>query len=394
VAADLSNIELRLALAMCRQHDKLALIRNGADLYCDFASKLYNQPVTKANIVPRKVGKAGVLSCIAEGQFVMTDAGPKTIEHVGLKDKVWDGVEFVNHGGVEFMGVKQVISYDGLTATPDHRVLTGGTKQEWRQFGRVAKSKLRIARGHVRTDWPAVWRLDEDLTGTQGARTYDIINCGPRQRFCVNNRVVHNCQYGTGGATFQNMLYAQAGVIEDLEFCTRVVKTYRSDFDKVSGAWKELDRQIIAMAAGQLRTPEIDGPMIWKTDRVIMPSGFALKYPQIRPSPTERGYCYLRRSHKNAARGGFDTIWGATLLENLAQALGAQVIMYYAKVVYDLTGIRVSHQVHDELIWMVNEKDAENFRRVVSHVMHQAPVWWDSLDLAAEANVGISYGDV
>jgi DNA polymerase family A len=263
VAADLSNIELRLALAMCRQHDKLALIRNGADLYCDFAGKLYNQPVTKADIVPRKVGKAGVLSC----------------------------------------------------------------------------------------------------------------------------------QYGTGGATFQNMLFTQAGVIEDLEFCTRTVKTYRSDFDKVSGAWKELDRQIIAMAAGQLRTPEIDGPMIWKTDRVIMPSGFALKYPQIRPSSTERGYCFLRRSHKNAARGGFDTIWGGSFLENLCQSLAAQVIMYYAKVVFDLTGIRPCHQVHDELIWMIDEKDAENFRRVALHVMHQAPVWWPELDLAAEASKpAVSYG--
>jgi hypothetical protein len=84
---------------------------------------------------------------------------------------------------------------------------------------------------------------------------------------------------------------------------------------------------------------------------------------------------------------------GEAFIVHNCQSLAAQVIMYYAKVVFDLTGIRPCHQVHDELIWMVNEKDAENFRRVALHVMHQAPIWWPELDLAAEASKpALSYG--
>ncbi|MFC1051667.1 DNA-directed DNA polymerase I [Pasteurella multocida] len=40
------------------------------------------------------------------------------------EDLVWDGEEFVNHGGVFFKGYKEVIHHDGITGTKDHRVFT------------------------------------------------------------------------------------------------------------------------------------------------------------------------------------------------------------------------------------------------------------------------------
>ncbi len=65
--------------------------------------------------------------CLAEGSLilVLTEAGmveEKPIETVELSDKVWDGVEWVEHLGVEFRGVKEVIEHDGVCATPDHVV--------------------------------------------------------------------------------------------------------------------------------------------------------------------------------------------------------------------------------------------------------------------------------
>ena len=60
--------------------------------------------------------------CIAQGQLVLTDEGLVPIEQVLLRQKVWDGVEFVSHEGVVCKGLKEVMTYDGLTATPDHQV--------------------------------------------------------------------------------------------------------------------------------------------------------------------------------------------------------------------------------------------------------------------------------
>lgn len=37
-------------------------------------------------------------------------------------DLVWDGDNFVSHGGLIDQGIHEVISYDGITGTPDHRV--------------------------------------------------------------------------------------------------------------------------------------------------------------------------------------------------------------------------------------------------------------------------------
>ena len=61
--------------------------------------------------------------CIAEGQLVLTDKGLVPIEKVEDGHRLWDGVEWVQHGGVICQGEKEVMTYDGLTATPDHEVV-------------------------------------------------------------------------------------------------------------------------------------------------------------------------------------------------------------------------------------------------------------------------------
>ena len=66
----------------------------------------------------RKCGKF----CVAEGELVLTDRGLVPIEKVLLADRVWDGVEWVNHEGLIYQGTKEVMTYEGLTATPDHEV--------------------------------------------------------------------------------------------------------------------------------------------------------------------------------------------------------------------------------------------------------------------------------
>jgi hypothetical protein len=65
--------------------------------------------------------------CLAEGTLitVLTSTGgieEKPIQFVDISDKVWDGIEWVAHGGVIYKGVKEVITHDGVCATPEHVV--------------------------------------------------------------------------------------------------------------------------------------------------------------------------------------------------------------------------------------------------------------------------------
>jgi len=62
LVGDSSNIELRVIMAAAGQLDVVEKIRNGVDLYCDFASKLFNRTITKADVPERMLGKVAMLS--------------------------------------------------------------------------------------------------------------------------------------------------------------------------------------------------------------------------------------------------------------------------------------------------------------------------------------------
>ena len=67
---------------------------------------------------------ASQIECVAAGGLVLTDTGLKPIEHISIDDLLWDGIEWVKHDGVIMKGIKDVITYSGITATPDHIVYT------------------------------------------------------------------------------------------------------------------------------------------------------------------------------------------------------------------------------------------------------------------------------
>jgi DNA polymerase len=143
VVADLSGIELRVNHFLWQVPSSMALFQadpEKADLYKDFASKMYNKPKEEVTKDERQYAKA----CIAEGELVLTDHGLVPIEKVLTCMQVWDGVEWVNHDGPIFQGEQEVITYGSLTATPDHIVyLRDGSSC---RFDKAAAENLEIAR--------------------------------------------------------------------------------------------------------------------------------------------------------------------------------------------------------------------------------------------------------
>lgn len=116
--SDYSAIEARLTAWAAGEDNVLESFRKGEDIYVATAERMGGE---KAGF-DRQRGKSATLGCIAEGSLVLTDRGLVSIENVGVADKVWDGVEFVRHEGIIYKGQKEVMHYDGLTATPDHKV--------------------------------------------------------------------------------------------------------------------------------------------------------------------------------------------------------------------------------------------------------------------------------
>ena len=79
--------------------------------------------------------------CLAKGSLVLTDSGLVPIDKVSLDHKIWDGTNFVSHGGAVCNGTQKVITYQGLTATKGHLV---HTTKGWRTFGDCASEQIKI----------------------------------------------------------------------------------------------------------------------------------------------------------------------------------------------------------------------------------------------------------
>jgi DNA polymerase I-like protein with 3'-5' exonuclease and polymerase domains len=112
----------------------------------------------------RKSGKVANLCC-SHSSPILTDRGHVAIQDVRCDDLIWDGIEFVAHDGVVFSGVREVVTHDGVTATPEHLVLVN---QEWVRLDEAKRngwsiqssrrSTLRIVDGIVARVRKTFWR--------------------------------------------------------------------------------------------------------------------------------------------------------------------------------------------------------------------------------------------
>lgn len=176
--------------------------------------------------------------CIAEGQLVDTDRGPIPIENVTPDDLVWDGVEFVRHSGVMYMGEKTVINKGGMFATPDHRVLT--------DRGYLRYDSIDSCDDIMSSRPPNFIDCRDGLTRrdfrSHVARVYDIVNAGPRHRFTIQGKIVSNCnlsmQYRVGEKKQRVMARVQYGLDKDITTIKRWRALYHSTFPEVKQHWQ------------------------------------------------------------------------------------------------------------------------------------------------------------
>ena len=159
ICADYSAIEGRGLAWLAGEQYILDAYRSGKRLYCVSAAGIYGVPYEQIEAGRKTdksfkkmdaVGKVCDLACIAEGSLVLTDRGEVPIQLVTPEDLVWDGIDWVNQQGSICKGTKDVISYEGLTATSDHLVWTEGASRPV-AFGVAASRHARLTQtGHGR----------------------------------------------------------------------------------------------------------------------------------------------------------------------------------------------------------------------------------------------------
>lgn len=203
-------------------------------------------------------------NCLSGESIVITPDGKRRLVDLGTDELVWDGVEFVSHFGVSRLGIKETHDFGGVFMTPDHRVLTAHGWVENQYTNPVDAINFYETQRETRHGGHAVWKSHGDgspwkrwkasvvelslqmrqpcekarkgasvkscnvieiqvrasrrraVHETRTEEVFDIINCGPRHRFVVENArgqrfIVHNCIQ----ATARDCFYEKAVKIEE-----------------------------------------------------------------------------------------------------------------------------------------------------------------------------------
>jgi DNA polymerase I-like protein with 3'-5' exonuclease and polymerase domains len=198
--------------------------------------------------------------------------------------------------------------------------------------------------------------------------------------------------YGAGAKAYRNMLFTNGGIVRAEEFCAAIVDKYRSDHANIKRAWYECRAYVESVSRGGLYRPDIDGPFDFQRDGVVMPSGFKVKYYDVRAEP--RGYSYLRHTKEFGARAN---LYHGVVVENINQAIARDVVMYMhtriEKELKHVADMNLALQVHDELVYVVPDRVADICLAEVSRIMRTPPVFWPDLHVGAEAGFAKSYVD-
>ena len=113
------------------------------------------------------------------------------ISEVKNSELLWDGIEWVTHGGVVYSGYNYVYKHDGVTATRQHKVWVSDTEcvtlsEAHKRNALIWKS---LPEGYI----PTV----EDRIPEHRMKTYDIQFAGPRNRFALaDGSIVSNSGKG------------------------------------------------------------------------------------------------------------------------------------------------------------------------------------------------------
>ena len=467
VVCDYNAIEARVLGAFAGEKWVEAEFRGAGKIYEATAETVLGVPKQRIIAARAKCEECGKceecavrqqakVACIAEGQLVLTDRGEVPIERVSRNDLVWDGVEWVRHDGAVCLGTKEVITHDGLTATPDHRVWCPSGDGAHVAFGDAADrgdGLVQSGSGRRPVQVGDRYRDRAEVHQTQAsrgvrpgalrrvapdrveARVYDLLNAGPRHRYTVQGRLVHNCLalgYAGGAGALVTMGAEGAGIdcgnykelhaqwlalgapgkfhewnrdAHHYPALLALRDAYRDNSPATVRFWKQC-----AMAWDLAAVT--GSPSTWgqneclqmvrdgRHNRLVLPSGRSIWYRFARshadPENPERidRRTFIGKS-SGVGHSRTDT-HGGKLTENLTQAGARDVMFDLLMQIEQMTaggwpGRTVMH-VHDEVVIETPERSADRVLQDTLGLMSTSPTWAPFLPVKGGGKIMERYG--
>jgi DNA polymerase I-like protein with 3'-5' exonuclease and polymerase domains len=138
-------------LTFCKEEIKLP---NGLSLY--YPNLRYEENEYRYGHKQKTYGGA---LCIAGETNILTNNGLKKLINLNNNDLLWDGQNWVVHGGLIYKGLKQTINFGNIYMTPEHRVwtTTGWCKADETTFNSARQAFLAQSKKPTRLNfWQCV----------------------------------------------------------------------------------------------------------------------------------------------------------------------------------------------------------------------------------------------
>lgn len=172
-----------------------------------------------------------------------------------------------------------------------------------------------------------------------------------------------------------------------------VVDTWRQRYHEIPAGWKTCGEALKAIREGRSQLVDPWGMVSTTPEGLLLPTGRLIRYPDLRieedgtwPDGRRRqSYFYAHGRHK--AR-----IPAHKVDENLVQALARDVICGNALDFFKASRLRPQLRVHDELVYVVPESEAESLLAELQRIMRTPPKWFPQLVTWSEGDIADTYG--
>ena len=211
-----------------------------------------------------------------------------------------------------------------------------------------------------KTDPPAIGKV---LTIRRGFGKDGILGCG----------------YGMGAQKFYDRCLSNADLKPMFDsgeytfiFIENLIKTYRKKYSKIPVFWTNIEKAFKWVVKYPHEHKSIPFFEFWNDNGVVniqLPSTRCLKYPQAR---------IVKDKWNGKLKYKHNYLWGGSITENVVQAI-ARDIFVEGVLRLDAAGIPVILRSHDEVVVLLQEKNAEKKFQEAVKIFCVNPLWANGL---------------
>lgn len=180
-----------------------------------------------------------------------------------------------------------------------------------------------------------------------------------------------------------------AQITVSLEDADKHILGYRAKHPEIVQGWKTCHSALDYIHSGNEAQIDPWGLCHTSKEGIVTPKG-VIRYPDLRKEMNEDSgkVEWVYGTGRKKAR-----IYAGKVDENIVQHLARHVLSDNMIEVRQQTEYWPVHTVHDELIYIVPEDQAQVMLDTVQAVMRTPPVWWPELVVYSEGSFGDNYGE-